>query len=276
MVENAKKLIVFNWKMAPNSTKEARRLLGAIIDSKFSILNSEIVVVLPFVYLPFFANFCGLKRESTRINKKEKRLSLKLGSQDVFWEKQGAFTGEISTIMLKNLGVEYVLIGHSERRKYLNETDEVINKKVLAGLEAGLKVILCVGEPEMELRIKNKGLKKTKNYIKKQLEKDLKNILLNYSKSRILNSRLAIVYEPVWAISANNTGKTCKPEDALEIIKFIKKTLNSKFSILNFRVLYGGSIDSKNIGDFLKYPEIDGVLIGGASLKIKEVEKILK
>ncbi|MFA5099221.1 MAG: triose-phosphate isomerase, partial [Candidatus Paceibacterota bacterium] len=178
-------------------------------------------------------------------------------------------TGEISPDMLKDFGAEYVIVGHSERRKYLNETDELINKKVIAGLNGGLKVILCIGE---NLAIRRLGIKAVKKFVKNQLQKDLKSITTNY-KSQTTN--LIIAYEPIWAIG---TGKACNPEDALEIIKFIKQALSIKYKykVSSIKVLYGGSVDGKNVADFIKYKDIDGVLVGGASLKPKEVLEIIK
>jgi len=208
----------------------------------------------------------------THIEKLKKELpkNIKLGGQNVFWENQGAYTGEISPEMLKNLEVEYVVIGHSERRKYLGETDKMINKKVLAALKAGLKVVLCIGE---NLIIRKRGIKAVKNFIKGQLQKDIAGV----SSFKFQVSRnLFIAYEPVWAISTSGAGKACSPEDALEIIKFINQILNPQSSILNSKVIYGGSIDGKNVADFVKYKDIDGVLVGGASLKSKEVLEIIK
>ncbi|MEK7634417.1 MAG: triose-phosphate isomerase family protein, partial [Patescibacteria group bacterium] len=178
----------------------------------------------------------------------------------------GHYTGEISPKMLKNLGVEYVIIGHSERRRHLNETDEMINKKVLATLKTELKVILCVGEP---LEIRKKGKKAIENFIKNQLQKDLKRI--ENLKLKIKN--LAIAYEPIWAIGA---GHSDTPEDALEMIKYIKKFLQTTNYKLQTKVLYGGSVDGKNIKNFLKYDEIDGFLIGHASLNKNEIKTIIK
>ncbi len=260
---SVKKILIFNWKMAPQSLSEAKRLLT---NYKRPITNNEenkkeIVVASPSVYLVYLSSL------SSVVGRKS---SVKLGAQDVFYENSGAYTGEISPKMLKNLGVKYVIIGHSERRKYLGETDEMINKKVLAVLKAGLKVILCVGEPTRSIKYKVESIKQAKNYIKKQLEKDLKKVSnIKYQVSR----NLIVAYEPVWAISGSHSDT---PEDALEMIKYIKQTLNSKFYILNSRVLYGGSVNSKNIGDFLKRPEIDGALIGHASLKVEEVKKIIE
>ncbi|MBI4993766.1 triose-phosphate isomerase [Candidatus Wolfebacteria bacterium] len=262
-----KKIIAFNWKMNPQSLGEAKKLFNSYL-LLYSSSKKEIIVCPPFIYL------YELKDLKTK--------NLKLGSQDVFWENSGAFTGEISPKMLKNLGAEYVIIGHSERRQNLNETDEMINKKILAALKTGLKIILCVGE---NLKTRKQGKKAVENFIKSQLQKDLKNLPLNSLLSKttsrkglsyILNSRLIIAYEPIWAIG---TGNSDSPKDAIEIIKLIKKTLNSIFYILNPRVLYGGSVDSKNIKNFLQCMqcnEIDGFLIGSASLQPKEIKNIIK
>ena len=242
-----KKIIIFNWKM------NVADFIRVDKDNKI-----EIVVCPPFTHLEKVKNSLSSK--------------IKLGAQNCFYENEGAYTGEISPKMLKNLGVEYVIIGHSERRRYLDETDEVINKKVSAALKAGLKVVLCIGE---DLAIRKRGPKAVRIFIKKQLEKDLKN-----SKSLILNSKLRnhllIAYEPIWAISTSGTGKICQPKDALEMIKFIKNIFNTKYHLPNTKVIYGGSVNSKNIKNFVKYPEIDGALVGGASLKPKEVKKIIK
>jgi len=239
-----KKFVIFNLKMnAP-----------VLADwEKVGKSKSEVVVCPPFVYIERLKNL--------------KIKTLKLGAQDVFWENRGAYTGEISPEMLKNLGVEYVIVGHSERRKYLGETDGMINKKVLAALKAGLKVVLCVGE---NLIIRKRGIKAAKDFVKNQLQKDLKNLVPS-SKFQVPN--LIIAYEPIWAIGA---GKACKPENALEIIKFIKEKLDTKYKIQNTKVIYGGSVNGKNVADFVKYRDVDGVLVGNASLKLKEVVEIIK
>lgn len=213
----------------------------------------ELVIAAPFVYLE-------------NLKPKTKNSKLKIGAQNVFWENQGVYTGEVSPLMLKNMGVEYVIIGHSERRKHLGETDEMINKKVSAALKTGLKTVLCVGE---DLKIRKRGPKAVKSFVKNQLKKDLKGI--GNWKFKIEN--LVIAYEPVWAIG---TGRACPPKDALEMIKFIKKLLTTNRKLQTTKVLYGGSVDSKNIEDFLQYKEIDGALVGGASLKPKEIKEIIK
>ncbi len=238
-----KKLVIFNLKMNAPVLADWRKIGKS---------KADVVVCPPFVYLTAF---------------KTKTLkNFKLGAQDCFWEGRGAYTGEISPEMLKNLGAEYVIIGHSERRKYLGETDEMINKKIIAALKTGLKVVFCVGENSV---IRKRDIKAVKNFIKGQLKKDLEEI----SKLRTQSSNLIIAYEPVWAIG---TGKACKPEDALEMVKFIKQILKTQNSKLKTRILYGGSVDGENVADFIKYKDIDGVLVGGVSLKPKEVLKIIK
>ncbi len=246
--------------MTPQSLAQARNYADwARTCAEKSQNKAKIIIVPSFVYL---SEIAGLL----------KRTKVKLGAQDVFWENSGTYTGEISSKMLKNLGVEYVIVGHSERRKFLDETDEMINKKVLAALKAGLKVILCIGE--IERTTNNKQLTtQEKNFVKKQLEKDLKGIkkLLGVGRKSLV-SNLAIAYEPVWAIGA---GRSDTPEDAAEMIKFIKSLIVNHFSLIT-PVLYGGSVDSKNIKNFIQYKEIDGVLVGHASLKRGEIKKIIK
>lgn len=227
------KLVVANWKMNPQSEREAVRLAKA---SDFS----GVVIAPPFVFLDAVG----------KILKKAE-----LGAQDIFapLKKSKKHTGEISPEMLKNLGVKYVILGHSERRA-LGETDAIVNREVLAALRAGLKVVLCVGE---NLSIRKRGIAAAKNFVKSQLKKDLKWL----GKSLIIVS-----YEPIWAIG---TGKNDSPKDAAEMAKFIK-------TVLTCKVLYGGSITSENISGFLKFKEIDGFLVGGASLKISEFSRIIK
>lgn len=256
----AKKLIVFNWKMNPASLKEAEKLIA--VYKKIKLKNIELVVAPPDIFLEHLSASAAAKGYD----------GLRLASQDIFYKNKGAYTGEISPKMLKNLGVEYAIIGHSERRNILGETDAVINKKVLAALKAGLKVILCVGELKRESKIQNyeSRLKKAKDYVKKQLGKDLKNI---YNSLFKIHNSLIIAYEPVWAIG---TGKNDTPEDAAEMIKFIRHTLDLKFKIQNSKLLYGGSVNGQNIKNFLKYKEIDGALIGGASVNPKEIRNLIK
>ena len=252
-----KKLIIANWKMNPSTIKEANKLFDSLLAVKNNDSKIEVVVAPPFVYL------------NNLITKKLK--NLKLASQDVFWEEKGAYTGEISPKMLKDLGVDYAIIGHSERRKYAVETDEMINKKVIAALKGGLKAILCVGEP---LEVRKKGKKDAMDFVKNQLQKDLKNVFSLPINQ--LTNKLIVAYEPIWSISSSGTGFVCSPDDALEMVKYIKKLLTTNYQLLTPRVLYGGSVESKNIQGFLKHNEIDGALVGGASINAKEFKKIVE
>ena len=185
----------------------------------------------------------------------------KLGAQDIFWESAGAFTGEVSGQELKNLGVSHVIIGHSERRHKLGETDDVIAKKMEAAIGTGLIPILCVGETRAE---KDAGQREA------VIERQLKSAFSRLEPST-LNFELLIAYEPVWAIG---TGDPETPDHAAETIKFIRSIVKGQLS--KVKVLYGGSVDSKNLQDFLKKKEIDGALVGGASLKVPEIEKMIE
>ena len=232
------KLLVANWKENPLSAEDAANLAK-------SIDAEGVVVCPPFLFL-----------ESVRKNIKKARL----GAQDVFWGNLGAYTGEISWKQLVEAGVEYVIIGHSERRKYLKETDELINNKVITSLEAGLKVILCVGE---SADTRSKGINHAKLFIEQQLDKDL----IGLSKNK---ENLIIAYEPVWAIG---TGTPDTPESAAEMSVFIKQLLVNSYK-LSVKVLYGGSVNAGNAREFLSNKEIDGALVGGASLKPEEFRGI--
>ncbi len=240
------KLLIFNWKMNPATLKEASVLAQASD-------HENVVVAPPFPFMESVADTL---------------IKAKLGAQDLFWEPSGAFTGEVSAQELKNIGVSHVIIGHSERRHKLGETDEVIAKKMKAALSAGLVPVLCVGETKSE---KDSGQREA------VIERQLKSALSDF---QLLTPDLGLIvaYEPVWAIG---TGDPETPEHAAETIAFIKSVVSGPDQIrgadkgrLQFpdvRVLYGGSVDSKNLGDFLKKEEIDGALVGGASLKTEEI-----
>jgi triosephosphate isomerase len=240
-----KNLIVANWKMNPVKLKEAEKLFDSINRGVKGIKNTEVVICPPFIYLPLLKG-------------------IKTGAQDCFWENKGAYTGEISPTMLKNLACQYVIIGHSERRKYFQETDETVNKKVKAALESGLNVILCVGETEEE---------REQDKAEQILHQQIVAGLINIPVSRI--SQLNIAYEPIWAIG---TGNACDPEEAqktgLLIRKIISKTYNLPVS-KKMRILYGGSVKSNNAESYLKEAGFQGLLVGGASLDSKEFLKIV-
>jgi len=233
-----KKLIVANWKMNPNSQEEAKNKFEEIREGSRG-LKSEVVVCPPSVYL--YASGFG---EGV----------ISMGAQNVYFEEKGAFTGEISCVMLKDLGVEYVIIGHSERRKYFLETDEIINKKIKTALQAGLKVIFCIGETAED---RNNGDKE--DVLERQIKIGL---------DGVVSENLNIAYEPVWAIG---TGDNCSVKETKESIEFIKKFLNPEN-----RILYGGSVKSENSGSYIKEAETDGLLVGGASLDPKELIDIVK
>jgi len=241
-------LIAGNWKM--NKTpKEAVELIDTL---KPLVQNAaaEIVVCPTFVAL------------SDAI-KVVQGSNIKVGAQNMHHQDSGAYTGEISPVSLKSMNIEYVILGHSERRQYFKESNEEINKKVEAALKNGLKPILCVGETLDE---RENGT--TFDVIAEQVKK----CLIGLEQHNIEN--LVVAYEPVWAIG---TGKTATKEDANEVIGFIrqqlKEVLNEKLS-LNTRILYGGSVKSSNIKELMEMPEIDGALVGGASLKAEEFAKI--
>jgi len=191
-----------------------------------------------------------------------KESSLKLVAQNVFWEKEGAYTGEISPLMLRDIGCEYVIIGHSERRQYFKETNEMIAKKIKAVVEQGLKPILCIGE-----RLEEREAGQTFEIVKKQLFGGL---------SLIKNiENIAIAYEPVWAIG---TGKTALPYQAQEVHAYLRRLLIEKWGeerAKMVRILYGGSVKPQNIKELMAEEDIDGALVGGASLKAESFIKII-
>lgn len=251
------KLIAANWKENPKTEAQALKLFKAATRAKrFKAVTTrvEVAVCPPFIYLEALAR--AFKRMAPHA-----RRALALGAQDVFWAEQGAFTSEVGPAMLRSLGVKYVILGHSERRKFEKETDATINKKIALAVLDKLKIILCVGEP---LAIRKKGIAAAKKFITRQLLKDLKNI-------RLKSGDVAIAYEPIWAIG---TGKSDSPEDARVMGLFIKSLLQQRKKITP-RVLYGGSVNSKNAGDYVQLRGIDGALVGGASLKVDEFTKII-
>ncbi len=222
-----------NWKMNPLTPKEAKELFLLFEKKAKKVKKVELVVCPPFVFLNLL-----------------KSKSIKLGAQNCFFEKQGAFTGEISPSMLKNLGAKYVILGHSERRKYFRESEQLIFKKVTAALKAKLVPILCVGETEKE---RKEG--KTFLVLKKQLKEVLK---------ANLGQKLILAYEPVWAIGTQNP---CEPEKAKEVFAWLKKLFKGK-------ILYGGSVNLENAPAYIKVG-FDGLLVGGFSLK-KEFAQLIE
>ncbi|MEO2069520.1 MAG: triose-phosphate isomerase [Desulfurobacteriaceae bacterium] len=242
-------LIAGNWKMhktVPEALDFVRELKKVVED----VNDRDILICPPFTALyPVSNEIIGT--------------NIKLGAQNMYFEEKGAFTGEISPLMLKDVGCSYVILGHSERRHIFGETDELINKKVLSAIDHGIIPILCVGE-----KLEEREAGETEKVIEKQVKEGLKSV----SK----DSDFVIAYEPVWAIG---TGKTATPSLAEEVHQFIREVLASMFGkekANSVRILYGGSVKPENAEGLLKMENIDGALVGGASLKAESFAKIVK
>lgn len=245
-----KPLIIANWKMNPQTLKEAKELFGLVKRGTKNIKNIEVVICPPFIYIPEL---------------KIKNSNIKIGAQDCFWEEKGAFTGEISPSMLKNLSCEYIIIGHSERRRYFQETDEIINKKIKKVLSFSLKPILCIGETEAE-----RAEGKKEEVLLRQIKGGLKDV------SRKEAKYITIAYEPVRAIG---TGNNCSVNETMSSIISIRKVifqLYNRETADSLRVLYGGSVTGENTADYIKEAGANGLLVGGTSLKAEEFIKIIK
>ncbi|WP_411355561.1 triose-phosphate isomerase [Peptoniphilus harei] len=240
-----KKYICGNWKMNKTSS-EALEFAKEINEFEFN--KVDVLIAPSFVTL-----------ESLRKNLKDE---IKLAGQNVSEFDDGAYTGEVSTSMLKDIGVEDVIIGHSERREKFSESDEIINAKVKKALEDDLSVILCLGE-SLEVKEEGKEVEFVRDELLKSLDgvDDLENLI--------------IAYEPIWAIG---TGKTCSSEDAENMCKEIRNIINGKYGEISqqIRILYGGSVKPSNAGEILSKENIDGVLVGGASLKASDFIEIIK
>ena len=240
-------MIAGNWKM--NTTvSEAVELVKAMQDELDKVADVDKVICPPFVSL-------------AAVSELIKGSSIKLGAQNLFFAEKGAYTGEISPLMVADL-CEFVIIGHSERRQYFNETGEIVNKKIVAALKAGLKPILCIGE-----RLEENEAGRTEKVVTGQLGSSLAGI--DYIDG------LIIAYEPVWAIG---TGRAATGEQANETISLIRRNVARLYSdgiAQNMRILYGGSVTAANATEFMKQPEIDGALVGGASLKATEFLSIV-
>lgn len=244
-----KKVIAGNWKMnmLPNETINFIEGLSQEIKD----VKNEIILCVPYTDL-FYAL---LTAQNTNI---------KIGAQNMHWKEKGAYTGEISGQMLKSIGVEYVIIGHSERRQYFAETDETVNLKVKSALENNLKPIICVGET---LEQREHG--ETEKIIESQIKLALKD--LTKEQIRVI----IIAYEPVWAIG---TGKTATPEEANNVIKYIRKQIKELYNeeiAENIIIQYGGSVKASNAEELFNMSDIDGALVGGASLNFKEFSEIV-
>lgn len=244
-----KKVIAGNWKMnkSPNDVKTFMESFPTLVKDA----DAEVVLCVPYIDLKTALDLAA-------------GTNVKIGAQNMHYEEKGAFTGEISPKMLKDINVEYVIIGHSERREYYKETDESVNRKLKAAFEYGLKPILCVGET---LSQREEGV--TKSFVTTQVEKALDGLTNNQVASTI------IAYEPIWAIG---TGKTASKEDANEVCKWIREELRALYGDVADEIIiqYGGSVKSSNAKDLFEMSDIDGGLVGGASLEPEEFSKIVK
>ncbi|WP_338833898.1 Triosephosphate isomerase [Moorella humiferrea] len=232
-------IIAGNWKMH-NTTEKARELVE-LLKPLVGASDVEVVVCPPFTAIAATVNAAAGS-------------NIAVGAQDLFWEDWGAYTGEVSGPMLKDLGCRYVIIGHSERRQYFGETDATVNKKLHAALRHDLVPIVCVGET-----LDEREAGKTLEVVRRQVEDGLKGLTPDQVET------LVVAYEPVWAIG---TGRTATAADAQEVIAFIRKTLKAMYGERAelTRIQYGGSVKPENIAELMAQPDIDGALVGGASL----------
>jgi triosephosphate isomerase len=246
-----KPIIAGNWKMY----KTILESVATVIDLKAKaagVSDKEIVICPVFTSLKFVCDALG-------------KSNIKVGAQDLFWEEKGAYTGEISAGQVKDTGCTYVIIGHSERRQYFHETNETVGKKIIAALKAGLTPIVCIGETLAE---RESG--KTFAVIDKQIREGLG--CLSKEQAKLI----VIAYEPVWAIG---TGKVATPAQAEEVHIYIRKTIANMFGqdiADGIRILYGGSVKPENISELMDQKNIDGALVGGASLEADSFIKIIK
>ena len=248
-----KPFVAGNWKMSTNShtsVELAQRIASGSVEAAGHSVT--VAVCPPFVYLQAVTRALAAS-------------SIAVGAQDMYFEPDGAFTGEISASMLKDIGCTYCLCGHSERRHVIGETDELVNKKVAAAISGGLLPILCVGE-----RLAERQASQTEKVVTRQLEKGLAGL----SDEKL--SAVTIAYEPVWAIG---TGVTATPEQAQEVHDFIRTLLDRTYNgqlAEEIRILYGGSVKPGNAAELMGQPDVDGLLVGGASLKADDFLAIIQ
>ena len=243
--------IAGNWKMN-KTVGEAVDLIRELKTAISGVKGVEVAVAPPFTAL-------------YAVHRELEGTSIRLAAQNLYWEERGAFTGEISPLMLKEIGCQYVIIGHSERRQFFGESDETVNRRIKAALAQGLKVIFCIGET---LKEREEG--KTFLLIERQMEGGLKGLGAQEMGDMV------IAYEPVWAIG---TGKTATPEQAEEVHRFIRGKIGKLYSREVFekiRIQYGGSVTPDNIKGLMNQPDVDGALVGGGCLKAESFSKIVR
>ena len=244
-------LMAGNWKMN-KTVEEAIDLVKQLKGAISGIKEVEVAVAPAFTALH-------------AVSKELKDSTVRLAAQNVFWEEKGAFTGEVSPLMLKEVGCAYVIIGHSERRQFFGETDETVNRRMKMVIAHGMKPIFCIGE-----MLKEREENRTFSVVERQIEGGLKDIKENEVKTMV------IAYEPVWAIG---TGKTATPQQAEEVHRFIRQKLERLYSqgmAEAVRIQYGGSVKPENATELLWQPNVDGALVGGACLKVDSFAGIIK
>ncbi len=250
-MENRIPMIAGNWKMF-KTCAEAAQSARTLVSFTGDVDGVEIMIAPPYTAL---TTVFDIIRQS----------NIFLGAQNLYWEIEGAYTGEISGPMIHSAGCRYVIIGHSERRQYFGETDESVNKKIRAALNAALLPVICVGENESQ-----RESEKTFSVLDKQMQNGLEGLSSDQMDSAV------IAYEPVWAIG---TGKTATPEQAQEVHAYLRKFLADRFDekiAEKTRILYGGSVKPGNISELMALPDIDGALVGGASLDPETFSNIIK
>ncbi len=254
------RFLILNWKLNPPTHAEAQRLLRDTVHAAKRVKQTTVVVCPPFQYL--FGFVC---RQSSVVS----RQSIHFGAQDCFWESSGSYTGEISPLSLHQAGMRYVILGHSERVRACGETDEMIGKKIIAALQAGLRPIVCVGEDE---HAHIRGKRASMLFVTKQLHNRL------YQCSNLSSAMLAhiiVVYEPSWAISTVSGNVADDPTDAATMIGHIKDQFKKMGLSSLHEVLYGGSVHAGNIEPLAAHAAINGFLVGHASLYAREIRTML-
>jgi triosephosphate isomerase len=247
-----KKILAANWKMNLTQT-EAESYLATFVSEVGEVDDVEVVIIPPFTAIPAL------------VSASDKMQSIRIGAQNMHWEKSGPFTGEICAAMLRALFVKYVILGHSERRALFGETDEIVNRKVRAALDAGLRPIICVGETLYE-RDNNKVEEVLRGQIRKGLEGVLQKDL----------SEIVIAYEPCWAIGTGRSASPAEAENTHAYIRSVLSELSNPATAERVRIQYGGSVKPENTEELMRQKNIDGALIGGASLDPRSFARIIR
>jgi len=244
-----KPFLAANWKMNKVAS-ETREFIAGFFPEVKEVTDVDIVIAPPFTSLPIAAEILKLLTNTHIV----------LAAQDVFYEEKGAYTGEISPLMLADVGCRHVIIGHSERRQYFNETDEIVNRKIKAAQKEGLGVIFCIGES-----LKERDAGKTFDVLEREMSQGLEETDFE---------NIVIAYEPIWAIG---TGKTATPEQAQKAHAYIRERLRVKYGNKadEVRIIYGGSVTPENIDSLMACEDVDGALVGGASLKVESFVRIV-